>query len=183
MKNVSLLVFFVALLFTINVSAQVGSEDDGMNTTTKNENKELVFKNGFFLDGIYQFGTLANYSGYPNTNNRHDYSLNISARAGHKWYFGNMKAYRPGISVIWMRAGFNHYQRISIIPEPVPFFNPLNIGITNMFRFSDKTGLQVNINGGYSFVIGVDYAVYHSYLINPNIKIIINKFVLGIDIS
>jgi len=185
------LIVFVLLMSTLitNLNAQLKNtlEESSPEKVKKlkiiDPNEEIL-RNGFFFDGFLQYtsGAVGDSIGgnWPFTGGT------FGIRLGHKWYLGNMKVYRPGINVTWLRTQLDlTYGGITLI---TPFYSvsPLNVGLTNTFSFGGKLGLEVNLNVGFNLTVD-DYiysyiAISAGYLINPVIKFRYKKLAVGLDV-
>ncbi len=80
----------------------------------------------------------------------------IGVRIGTKWYLTKKEKWRPGIQVNWMRIGIHMggkgAENILFGPRTI---SPLNIGMTNIFKFDENRGLEVNGLFGPTFSIDV----------------------------
>lgn len=160
--------------------------------------------NGLFIDGIISIGVaLSDYNFNTSQADPNafvvfapDIITENSFRIGHKWYFENETNFKSGIQIIWARIGL-------MIPLgsngfgaffPVSYrLAPLSIGSTNFIKFSEKTGLELNLNAGLNtsfahrtvntFDPNAATLVQLGVLINPSIKFRLKRLSIGLDIQ
>ena len=105
---------------------------------------------------------------------------------GNKWYFGSSEKWRPGLQLNWARIGIN------IDPDdPISIFigpknlSPVNVGMCNIFKFSESMGLEVNFTAGLNVEIGLDDIddFTPGLAVSPELKFRYNKLAVGIDYS
>lgn len=161
--------------------------------------RDQILKSGLTVDGI--FGYAMNYYtgtdqviigydqfGYPiygeSTTSQLNNFYSISVRLGNKWYFNQNDKWRTGLQVNWFRFGIyidgeNVGESLFLGPK---MFTPLNIGWTNVLKFTDNIGLEANITGGGNLNIDLDYGeIFTGYTINPEVKFRWNKLAIGLD--
>lgn len=180
------------------------SRDDSRN----DQDKEDLFKNGIFLDGVLGVG-LRNYSYLeqiytPNIDPNTGYDLGgttteqetrysetnfmLSIRLGSKWYFGQGEKWRPGLQVTWFRFGTyiggeaaDDGPLIAVIGGPKTF-SICNVGYANIFKFTDQMGLEANVTGGYNLeMYPYDGILTHGVSATVEAKFRFKKLAVGID--
>jgi len=153
--------------------------------------KDFLFKNGFYID--YSVGIAQNISknvafvGLPPYNyySRPNF-ISTNIKLGNKWYFGNKPRWRPGIQFQYIRFGLNFTPDIDYFIEDLfvgpKNFSILNVGMANIFKISDKIGIEANFVGGYNVYAYIDNSGFsEGVCISPEIKLRINHFALGFD--
>ncbi|MCP4442021.1 MAG: hypothetical protein GY810_24190 [Aureispira sp.] len=187
MKNVSKILALFFLLGLSNTFAQAQREvivhcDDHHHHIVYCEDHK-IFKNGFFFDAVAQGGVYRTddlfidfYDSYA--------VAGASLRFGNKWYFGKTDRYRPGLTATWAKAGANYILEDWGYAYPIYNFSLVNLGLTNTFRFDDRSGLEINLNGGFNLIADTDYGeLYPGFVVNANIKYRFRKIAVGIDAS
>jgi len=124
--------------------------------------RDPFFDNGFYLDlmlgggdaerketQIAYYDDFGNYypNGYEYVYQSEDRFATINFRIGHKWYFGNGAKYRPGLQSHWMRIGINLNPEDGYASYSL---SPLNVGLTNSFKFNERHGMEANVTGGFT---------------------------------
>jgi hypothetical protein len=124
--------------------------------------KDAIFENGFFLEGmlgmnsIKQTSSYSIYSYYDEFGNyieekspaRESYA-SLSIRIGNKWYFGSREKWRPGIQLTYFKLGLylNPNSNYAVGRNSMSL---ANVGFANIFKFSEKIGLEANANVGFT---------------------------------
>lgn len=161
--------------------------------------KDPFFDNGLYLDLMFSGGTAiesnTSFAYYDEFGNYYpngiDYTYEdensiggINFRIGNKWYFGNGEKYRPGLQVQWMRVGIYLNPNGGYASYAL---SPLNIGLTNAFKFNEKHGMEVNLVGGMSFVNFVpppfDPRVQAGVAYGIELKYRFNILAVGVDFT
>jgi len=122
------------------------------------------FDSGIFIDLILGYSgtnvatTNSNFYGQydPSTGTfskvviYHIECLSLNFRFGNKFYLRNKEnMWRPGIQANWIRWGFN----LSLSTFPLHRIHNIslaNVGMANIFRFTDEIGLEVNFTAGFN---------------------------------
>ncbi len=100
------------------------------------EDKDRILEGGLFVDILPGFAT----DDYFSTS-----YMGMGARLGQKWYFGKGEKRRHGLQATWIRI--HTYPIVdgeSVVYNVTGVFSPLGIGSTNVFKFKEKRGLEVN---------------------------------------
>lgn len=164
------------------------------------EKPDLIMKSGFFLEGILGAGIRQSYfeqyipnfdpvtgfdlGGTTVIQNRSDVYPAINLRIGSKFYFGAREKWRPGVQATWLRLG------IYIDPEDPMFslvagpktFSVANVGMTNVFKFTDKIGMEANLTAGYNMDIFPDEGEFTSGIATTlEAKFRYNRLAVGLD--
>ena len=140
-------------------NAKTSSNNTQSNTVINNEpsvpdEKDPIHENGLFIEGMIGFSSLTypvnNYNYNTGTTTTSSESLgeaSIQMRLGSKWYFGSLeKKWRPGVQLTFLRIAIYHD-----FDFPNSYsLSPLNLGFANVFKFSEKTGLEINANFGFN---------------------------------
>lgn len=153
--------------------------------------KEFLFKNGFYIDfsigiaeNINTYTTSIGFPPYYHDSRTNFISTNI--KLGNKWYFGSKPRWRPGIQFQYIRFGLNFTPDIEYFIEDLfvgpKNFSILNVGMANVFKISDKIGIEANFVGGFNVHYDIDgNGMHEGVCISPEIKLRINHFSLGFD--
>lgn len=180
--------------------AEDPKEEPRTDERTERKKPDLIMKNGFFLEGILGAGVRQSYQDVyipnidPNTGfdlggqnvlmRRNDVYPSISLRIGSKFYFGAREKWRPGVQATWLRLG------IYIDPEDVAFsviagpktFSIANVGMTNVFKFNDKIGMEANLTAGYNMDLYLDEGEFNSGIATTiEAKFRYNRLAVGLD--
>ena len=160
------------------------------------EPKDLLFSSGFsmhlllgygqntrYYDDYYYDPYYNNYTG-PITSSIQEY-ITINLVIGNKWYFGNSEKWRPGFQLNWARIGINidpiNPFRVIIDPKSI---SPVNVGMCNIFKFSENMGLEFNFTTGLNLELDLDYGrVAPGLAITPELKFRYNNLAVGLDYS
>lgn len=162
--------------------------------------RDRILKSGLTVDGVFGYALANeitvekkileyNNAGYPIFGGQQKTSIpssfySLSIRLGNKWYFNQNDKWRTGLQVNWFRFGIyidgeNVGESLFLGPK---MLTPLNIGWTNVFKFTDNIGLEVNITGGGNLNIDLDYGgIYTGYTVNPEVKFRWKKLAVGLD--
>ena len=155
--------------------------------------KDHIHGNGFFIEGMFGFSstttTVNPYS--PGGSYSYEQSLaeaSIQMRLGSKWYFGSIeKKWRPGVQLTFLRIAIYHN-----FGFPGSYsLSPFNLGFANVFKFSEKTGLEINANFGFNvmnFVPPVpggysDWSGDGGIIYGAEVKYRYKSFAVGLDYS
>lgn len=147
------------------------------------ENK--LTKNGFYVESILGTAKFENL----------DPMFGGGLKLGNVWYFGSNDVWKPGVKTVWLRATTYFGEDNFMLQGSVA-----NIGFANIFKFSEKLGLEANINFGYNVVYNsydyeyydYDYGYYYNdtddivsggILINPEVKFRFNVLAVGLDFT
>jgi len=143
--------------------------------------KDPLFSHGFTLDFLFGYGSLTSrYSngdsqGYPT------FGLTI----GTKFYFGKWDKFRLGLQANWFR--FGNYLNTDDFGYSLLNFNPLNAGITGVYKIKDEMGIEVGLVSGI-FLLTTLEGIFDEEIpgvrginINPSIKYRFGKIGVGID--
>jgi hypothetical protein len=190
----SILILSIFLLALTSTNAQIGTiEDYGTEQKIKKQKEkqknkpnyeEYILENGFFLDGLIQYGSVNRYDANSSYPARSLQAIGIGFRIGNKWYFGNMNTYRPGIAAVWGRINIIVGENQSGSIYPTVALAPANIGFINAFSFGGKIGLEINVNFGLNLIAHVSgSSLLAGYLLNPNIKFRYKSFAVGLDLT
>lgn len=128
------------------------NENVSKNEPSVPDKKDPIHENGLFIEGLFGFSNLTypvnnyNYNtGTTTTSSESSGEASIQMRLGTKWYFGSLeKKWRPGVQLTFLRIAIYHD-----FDFPINYsLSPLNLGFANVFKFSEKTGLEINANFG-----------------------------------
>lgn len=160
------------------------------------EPKDHLLTSGFFFNALLGYGGNTRYDEYyydpyyyPINNvgyqeyTTHNITMNLVI--GNKWYFGSSEKWRPGLQVNWGRIGINldpdNPESIIIGAKNI---SPVNVGMCNIFKFSEKTGLELNFTTGFNLEVNPDYGrTTPGLAISPEVKFRYNMLAIGIDYS
>lgn len=118
------------------------------------DKKDPIHENGLFIEGMFGFSSLTypinnyNYNtGTTTTSSVSRGEVGIQMRLGSKWYFGSLeKKWRPGVQLTFLRIAIYHDFGF---PNSYSL-SPLSLGFANVFKFTEKTGLEINANFGFN---------------------------------
>jgi hypothetical protein len=114
---------------------------------------------------------------------RNYFTLNI--KLGHKFYIGSKdKMWRPGIQANWMRLGINvDFNDPSTIITGPKNLSLANVGMANVFKFTDDIGLELNFTTGFNFDIDINNGGILTYGIGfaPELKFRYKSLAVGLD--
>ena len=164
------------------------------------EQPDLIMKNGFFLEGV--LGAALRESFYeqyvPNIDpvtgydlggtsvyqSRNDIYPAINLRIGSKFYFGAREKWRPGVQATWLRLGIYidpDDPLFSVVAGPKTF-SICNVGMTNVFKFTDRIGMEANVTGGYNMEVYPDDGTFTSGIATTaEVKFRYNRLAVGLD--
>lgn len=172
--------------------AVVKEEKTTVQTKEEKPKDDPILKNGFFLEGLISYGrnkvTEESYNdntGLPYYQDVSYGNIGIGLRLGSKWYFGGGEKWRPGLQVSWLRFAtyINDFgdMPIGLITGP-KLISPLNVGMTNVFKFTESLGLEANITTGFTMDLDLDNGYGRASLaINPEVKFRYNRLAFGLD--
>lgn len=124
------------------------------------------FKNGLYMDG---YAGLASGGG--------ETGIGLAYGLGNKWYFGSSESHQMGFQARWIRVGI-----YVMGDEPLIHLAPVNVGFINLFKFSESSGMETNLNIGYSLFLNADdEALGGGFTFNPEIKYRFKKLSIGMD--
>ncbi len=154
--------------------------------------EDFMHKNGVFFDVLIGYGeNKAYYEPYyiwptqPPVLYRSK-NITISFKVGNKLYFGNRKVWKPGVQFTWLRYNINVRENnfLEDIFIGKRNFSIANVGMANIFKFSEKFGVEANIVAGFNLEGDLDRNIATPGLnINPEFKLRFNEFAIGIDYS
>lgn len=154
--------------------------------------KDPIMKNGFFVELLFGAGnnTRTNHIWNDVTQSDEyyessDLNAGISFKLGSKWYFGQRNKWRPGIQVSWLRLGIyvNDFDDFAygLLAGP-KLLAPVNVGMTNVFKFTDDIGMEANFTTGFNMDIDMDWGEMTAGLaINPEVKFRYKKLGVGFE--
>ena len=162
------------------------SKNQNDNKRDVNESNN-IFNSGIFLD--LQIGYAANQRDghYYNSNGQLESLspeyLMLTLQFGNKWFFGKNEKWRPGIQATWIRYG------ISIKPDEFSTFiggaknlRITNIGMCNVFKFSENMGLELNFTAGLNVEVDFNYGYFGGGIaFTPEFKYRYKKMVVGLN--
>jgi hypothetical protein len=141
-------------------------EDKGEIKSTK------LTKNGYFIDFMLGVGSNTELIGV---------AIVPGFRMGNRFYSKNNSMFKPGFSLNYARVqiglspGANHYYAS---------INPVGVGFATITQFSDKAGLEVNIDAMVNiFIYNGAGEASAGALISPNVKFRYNSLAIGIDFA
>lgn len=148
--------------------------------------KDHIHGNGFFIEGMFGFSSTTTNTYY--TSKQSFAEASIQMRLGSKWYFGSIeKKWRPGVQLTFLRIAIYHN-----FGFPGSYsLSPFNLGFANVFKFSEKTGLEINANFGFNvmnFVPPVpggysDWSGDGGIIYGAEVKYRYKSFAVGLDYS
>ena len=179
-------------------------DQEGPGETPKNETgppeprtkaKDPLFDSGVFLDLILGYaGTTDGWYQYewdPITGTYNDvytsYPLNfftLNIKFGNKFYLGSKdKMWRPGIQANWMRLGINvDVNNPSTLITGPKNFSFANVGMANVFKFTDDIGLEMNFTTGFNLDINLNNSILTYGLgFSPELKFRYKNLAVGLD--
>ncbi len=157
---------------------------------------KIIDQNSFFLD--YVQGVIANISYYertlsvyPNIDYKKINKNNLSAysiRFGYKKYlYSKNLHYSLGLQLSIRHSIYLGIKGQQIVPSN------LTIGYCSIYKFNERIGLEGNLNVGYG-AMNIEtsfsglfsfsqFTLYRTFVLNPELKLRINNFAVGIDYS
>ncbi len=153
--------------------------------------KDAFHSPGIFLDlmlGYSQRQFKSQYAILVYNPNQAQYQytnyITLSLRFGNKWYIGKREKWRPGIQANWFRIGINLDPQdigYSIFAGPKNL-SIANIGMCNVFKFSDKIGLEANFTTGINAELDIDYgSLIPGIAISPEVKFRYKNLAIGLN--
>ena len=153
--------------------------------------KDAFHSPGIFLDlmlGYSQRQFKSQYSIYVYNPNQAQYQytnyITLSLRFGNKWYIGKREKWRPGIQANWFRLGINLDPQdigYSIFAGPKNL-SIANVGMCNVFKFSDKIGLEANFTTGINAEFDLNYgSLIPGIAISPEVKFRYKNLAIGLN--
>ena len=160
--------------------------------------KDPLFDSGTFLDLILGYARTTEENTCHNCGvfdpitgtNPHLYFVSpinfftLNIKLGNKFYLGSKdKMWRPGIQANWMRLGINvdFNDPISII-FGTKNLSLANVGMANVFKFTDDIGLELNFTTGFNFDIDLNNGILTYGLgFSPELKFRYKNLAVGID--
>ncbi len=154
--------------------------------------EDFMHRNGVFFDILIGYSEntryFTSYSIWSTTEPKLYRTKNITLtfRVGNKWYFGERQIWKPGVQFTWLRYNINLEEEnfdesIFIGPRN---FSIANVGMANIFKFSEKFGIEANLGTGLNIEVNIDNdRVIPGLNINPEFKLRFNEFAIGIDYS
>jgi len=128
--------------------------------------KDPFLSRGFFIDVMagYSFykhkqvfnGPFTGGGPFPYYEYAGRSNFMLGLRIGTKWYLTKKERWRPGIQVNWMRLGIHVGGQgpENAIAGPRTI-SVLNLGMTNIFKFDEKRGLE--LNGIFGPMLSLDF--------------------------
>ena len=114
---------------------------------------------------------------------RRDY-FTFNIKFGNKFYLGSKdKLWRPGIQANWIRLGINIDVNFpsTLITGPKNF-SFANVGMANVFKFTDDIGLEVNFTTGLNLDIDLDNNfVTYGIGFSPELKFRYKNLAAGLE--
>ena len=110
------------------------------------------------------------------------FTFNI--KFGSKFYLGSKdKMWRPGIQANWIRLGINvDVNNPSTLITGPKNFSLANVGMANVFKFTDDIGLEVNFTTGFNFDIDPYYGILtYGIGFSPELKFRYKNLAVGLD--
>lgn len=170
------------LLFAITLSLITNAQEEGYWSNNR------IMKSGFFVDGnlgiskhTYSRDEPA-YFNYDNgemidagRNNYSETGYGIGIVAGGKIYAGGNDQRRFGVN---MFGRFN----IHMVDEDFFYtdvlFAPVNLGFTSIWKLSETSAVEANLNAGYGVQTNIQYG--GALIINPEVKFRLKKSSFGL---
>lgn len=153
--------------------------------------QDELFENGFTLDFLAGVGLLNKRMEYVNStyNNPGKSSPSLptfNLIIGTKFYFGSNDKFRLGLQANWFR--FGNYLNLNYFEESIINLNPLNPGVTFVYKFKENVGIEASFVTGM-FLFSTYEALFGNSLlpeirginINPSIKFRYKKLSAGLD--
>jgi TolA-binding protein len=127
------------------------------------------FKKGFYMDVMAGVAFASYYGAGPG----------VGFRIGNKWYFGSNENYRIGIQAAWTKVG------LYILDEELAIhLSPVNVGLLNLIKLSENTGIEANLTLGFNLMVFPDdEEIYMGFITNPSVKFRYKKLAMGLDYS
>jgi len=170
-----------------NLTTSTEASDDGFETIEETQ----FIENCWFFDGMLGFN--GNYRGVYSS----VAAVNLGVRIGTKWYLGELNIWQFGVQATWARVGATFG-----LPSPflvgtsstVTLHTAISAGFINGFQFTEKFGLEANLNIGFNML----YSFYNyndgnnvsratviqpGVIVNPCAKFRIRNFAIGVDIA
>lgn len=153
--------------------------------------KDPLFSHGFTLDFLFGAGMLNKEMNYVNSGNtsldeESPSLLTFNLIIGTKFYFGSNDKFRLGLQANWFR--FGNYLNLDYFEESIINMNPLNAGLTFVYKFKENVGIEAGIVTGMFLFTTYDGLFGNSLLpeirginINPSIKFRYKKLSVGLD--
>lgn len=177
-------------LLTTDHSSQLSTESARQKFVPEDNTGGLMFKNGFFADLLFGYNSISTptwgSTGYQSPIEFGFRKSNIFAlglKLGNKWYFGKGEKYRFGFQCTWVRTSLSLSEHqttgsLDLLPEVEFVISPVSPGFTNVFKFNDWSGLEINGGAGYAYYASEEY---HGLLLNADLKYKFKKLTFGID--
>lgn len=153
--------------------------------------KDPIHTHGFALDILigaaitsevdYLYDSYTNdyyYSKSPIT--YYSFGMRISS----KWYFGGGEVWRPGLQANWLRfmAHMDPNDFMFSLLVGSKTITPINVGMANVFKFSENMGLEANITGGLNVDFEIDKGqMNEGFAISPEVKFRLKNLAVGLD--
>ncbi|GEM_PF-3431850 len=155
--------------------------------------RDPIMKNGLSIELLIGYGTrtiqeyvdwdpVSSLAVYQTVNQN---NLGIALKLSNRWYFGKREKWLPGLQVNWLRFGtyINDFDDLAygILAGP-KLLSPVNVGMSNIFKFNDKLGLEANITTGFNLDVDLDQGEMTAGLaITPEVKLRFKKLAFGIE--